>query len=212
MILLFLRMLRRSAFALVLFAPLAGCSSVSDTEQPAYTVKQAEGVIELREYPAMLVAEVDARGDRRDAVNDGFSPLADFIFGGNTPQQKVAMTAPVTQQKGTSIAMTAPVTQQAGSSDAWKVRFIMPRQYTLATLPKPINPNVRVFEVPKKTVLAIRFSGFATDHSMMKHREKLESYAKSNNIRITGEPTFAYYNPPWTLPFLRRNEVWFTVE
>ena len=85
-------------------------------------------------------------GERRDAIGKGFRIIADYIFGNNTTAQKVPMTAPVTQQDSQKIAMTAPVTQQ-GDGNTWRVRFIMPSNYTLETLPKPNNPAIKLKEV-----------------------------------------------------------------
>jgi hypothetical protein len=116
------------------------------------------------------------------------------------------MTAPVTQEVSEKIAMTAPVTQD-GSGDAWNVRFVMPGAYTLETLPRPKNQDVRLIATPARRVVVIRFSGFNTDKNINAHREQLLSYVADHHLSVLGPPTTAFYNPPWTLPFLRRNEV-----
>ena len=112
---------------------------VSNVEQPKYQVVESSGNIEIRDYAPMIVAEVDMPGERRDAIGKGFRIIADYIFGNNTTAQKVPMTAPVTQQDSEKIAMTAPVTQQ-GDGNRWRVRFIMPSNYTLETF---LSPTIR---------------------------------------------------------------------
>lgn len=179
---------------------------VSNVEQPNYTVVEKDGAIEIRDYEPMVVAEARVTGERREAINEGFRIIADYIFGDNSAAKTVAMTAPVTQQSGQKIAMTAPVTQQ-GESGAWKVRFVMPSSYSLATLPRPNNPAVLLEEVPASRFAVIRFSGRGTEQSLERHASELAAYLKARNLAPLSAPVYAFYNPPWTLPFLRRNEV-----
>jgi DNA gyrase inhibitor GyrI len=179
---------------------------MSQVEHPTYKVLEAQGDVEIREYAPMIVAEVEVRGERMQALNQGFRLIADYIFGNNLSSKKVPMTAPVTQEAGEKIAMTAPVTQD-GSGDTWKVRFVMPQAYTLDTLPKPKNQDVRLISVPAKRVVVIRFSGFNTEKNINAHREALLKYIEDRHLSVNGQPTTAFYNPPWTLPFLRRNEI-----
>lgn len=203
------RGLYRLAWGVPLVVLLAGGLSgtlMSQVEQPKYTVLESQGDIEIREYAPMIVAEVEVRGERMQALNQGFRLIADYIFGNNLSSKKVPMTAPVTQEAGEKIAMTAPVTQD-GSGDSWKVRFVMPEGYTLDTLPKPKNPAVHLTATPAKRVVVIRFSGFNTDKNIETHREKLLKYIADRHLSVVGPPTTAFYNPPWTLPFLRRNEI-----
>jgi effector-binding domain-containing protein len=179
---------------------------MSRVEQPSYSVVESWGDIELRDYPQLIAAEVEVPGERKQAINAGFRMIADYIFGNNAPRQKIAMTAPVTQQAGEKIAMTAPVSQQA-VGNMWKVRFIMPSSYTLDTLPTPNNPDVKLIRVPAERVAAIRFSGSAAEDSISRHRKLLLERIAQQGLTVNGEPTMAFYNPPWTLPFLRRNEI-----
>lgn len=193
------------AGVLALGAGLAG-PVMSNVEQPTYRVIEQQGDIELRDYPSMIVAETEVTGARQAAINAGFRTIADYIFGNNLGSQKVAMTAPVIQHAGEKIAMTAPVTQQ-GTGDGWRVRFIMPAQYTLATLPRPKNPAVTLREIPGRRYAVIRFSGLAGEDSLRRHTDTLRAFLKVRQMDAVGEPSFAFYNPPWTLPFMRRNEV-----
>ncbi len=181
---------------------------MSRVEQPKYTVLESQGGIEVRQYAPIIVAEVEVKGERMKALNQGFRLIADYIFGNNLSSKKVAMTAPVTQEPGERIAMTAPVTQD-GSGESWKVRFVMPEQYTLDTLPKPKNPAVHLIPIPARKVVAIRFSGSNTDKNINSHRDQLVKYIEEHKLVVIGPSTTAFYNPPWTLPFLRRNEITF---
>lgn len=179
---------------------------VSQVEQPKYTLIHKERLIEVREYPAIIVAESTVNGPRTEAIREGFRRIADYIFGNNISSQKVAMTAPVTQQPGEKIAMTAPVTQQS-EGDKWLVRFIMPAKETMETLPKPANPAVHLKAVSKKRFAVIRFSGIAGQDSIDRYTSELQTYLNEKNISPLSAPVYAFYNPPWTLPFLRRNEI-----
>jgi hypothetical protein len=166
--------------------------------------------VEIRRYEPMIIAEVEVRGKRRDAVGNGFRQLADYIFGNNTRAQDIAMTAPVQQREGESIAMTAPV-QQEGADGEWNVSFVMPSQYTMQSLPKPNNKQVMLKEVPAQYFVAIQFSGRSSDDNVAEHEAQLKEYILANNLQAIGMPKYAFYNPPWTLPFMRRNEVMFAI-
>ena len=189
----------------ILAASLAG-PIMSNVEQAKYDVFGTHEAIEIRDYAPMIVAEVSVSGDRKKAIGDGFRMIADYIFGNNISSQKVAMTAPVIQQPSEKIAMTAPVPQQGGEG-LWAVQFVMPSDYTMQTLPKPNNPNVILKEIAKKRFAVIRFSGLARANSLAAHTKELEAFILENNLQTVSEPTYAFFNPPWTLPFLRRNEV-----
>jgi hypothetical protein len=179
---------------------------VSNVEQPKYKVAERSGNIEIRDYAPIIVAEAEVLGERPEAISKGFRIVADYIFGNNTAAHKVPMTAPVTQQGSEKIAMTAPVTQQ-GDGNTWRVRFIMPSQYTMKTLPKPNNPAVELKEIPGKRFVVIRFSGMAGEESLKRHTKQLDEFISAKKLTPLSPPTYAFYNPPWTLPFLRRNEV-----
>ena len=179
---------------------------VSNVEQPKYQTVIAEKNIEIRDYAPMIVAEVEIPGDRDVAIKEGFRLIADYIFGNNSSAQKVAMTSPVTQQAGEKIAMTAPVTQQ-GDQGSWRVRFMMPASHNLETLPKPNNAAVTLKEIPGGKRAVISFSGLAGKESLAHHTEELSQFISAKGLKAASTPTYAFYNPPWTLPFLRRNEV-----
>ena len=192
---------------------LVGCGTKNDYELPKYTVIQAEleRNIEIRSYEPNLVATVSVDGDRDDAVGKGFRILANYIFGNNSVQSNIAMTAPVTQRPSEAIAMTAPVTQQQSADQIWVVSFMMPSKYTLETLPKPNNEKIVIRSAAARKVAAIRFSGFTTDKRFAVHEKMLLEYLHDQNIKTSGSPILAYYNDPWTLPWNRRNEVLYEI-
>jgi len=199
-----------AALAVVLVGSMAG-PVMSDVEQPAYTVVSSQDDIEIRRYAPMIIAEVQVSGERGDATSKGFRLLADYIFGNNTVRRDIAMTSPVQQQgESQKIAMTAPVQQQA-SDRFWTISFVMPSEYTMQTLPKPNNDRVKIRKVPAKRYIAIRFSGRNTESNVSEHEAKLMAYISRNSIKVSGPAKYAFYNPPWTLPFFRRNEVMFEI-
>jgi hypothetical protein len=179
---------------------------VSNVEQAKYTVVTTSDNIEIRDYAPMLVAEVEVTGDRKESINQGFRLIADFIFGNNSAAQKVAMTTPVIQQPSEKIAMTAPVIQQ-GDGNTWKVRFVMPAEYTIDMLPKPNNKAVKIERIEGKRFAVIRFSGLAGNDSLKENTNLLNEYIDTNTLSTISTPVFAFFNPPWTVPFMRRNEV-----
>lgn len=186
-------------------------------EEPSYTVLSQVEDFELRRYDEQLVAQTWVSGDQDTASRQGFKILADYIFGNNTApsgeSSKISMTAPVTMQSDNlngqasqKIAMTAPVSMQQNNGK-WRVQFTMPSQYTMQTLPKPNNPDVKIVQVPAQTYGVIKFSGLAGSKKVAKKTETLKSWMQTQKLMITGTPELARYNPPWTLPFMRRNEV-----
>jgi DNA gyrase inhibitor GyrI len=186
---------KRAGFMLSGFFVLSGCygvSVMSKTEQAPYRVVESHGNIELRDYPPMIIAETEVTGDRKQAVQSGFRAIAGYIFGGNQSAEKIAMTAPVLQ---------------GVTGDHWKVRFVMPSGKSMTNLPKPDNPRVNLLELPAGRFAVIRFSGTVGDESLKKNADQLLEFMRSRQFNSIGMPVYAFYNPPWTLPFLRRNEV-----
>ncbi len=165
---------------------------MSAVETPDYRVLGAYQDIEIRQYQPMIIAEVAVEGPRKEAIGDGFRLLADYIFGNNTTRQDIAMTAPVGQQ---------------ASDQSWRVHFVMPAQYSTATLPQPNDQQVTIKEVPARQWAVISFSGTTSDENIKDHEQRLMNFIQTHAITVTGRPLYAFYNPPWTLPMLRRNEV-----
>lgn len=192
--------------AIVFLAAVVWGLVVSNVETPEYALVDQQGQIEIRDYSEIIVAEASIEGDREEAIYAGFRLIANYIFGNNLSTEKVAMTAPVTQQTNETIAMTAPVSQQSNGR-SWKVRFVMPSVYTIETLPVPNNPEVKIISTPPKRYIAIRFSGFANNASIQENEAQLREFLAERSINAVANPVYAFYNDPWTLPFMRRNEV-----
>lgn len=195
---------------IIILAAAAG-NIMSNVEQPDYKLVTSKENIEIRDYAPMILAEVEVSGERKQAISEGFKVLADYIFGNNTSNKKIEMTAPVTNELGEKMAMTAPVLQEQ-HMDKWKVRFVMPKKYSFETIPKPNSKDVILTPLPARRFAAIRFSGLADNENIKLHTDQLEAYILAEKLKPIGGSVLAFYNPPWTLPFLRRNEVMIEVE
>ena len=192
---------------LLAFSLLSGAKAMA-IEKPNYTVVMSEDKFEVREYPPMMLAEVKVTGNRDQAANRGFRKLAAFIFGDNTPNSKIAMTAPVMQKpESQKIAMTAPVMQTPNANGKWTVNFMMPSEYSMETLPKPTDGDIRIYMSEPYRTVSIRFSGRGKMKNLNKHQAKLDEFVAAQGLKIVGGPEYAFYNGPFVPPFLRRNEV-----
>lgn len=176
------------------------------TEEPSFTVERKVGDVEIRRYGDRIAAETTIDADEEKARNEGFRRLAGYIFGGNTAKTKIAMTAPVAQQSSEKIAMTAPVAAQRGAGGRWVIRFFMPSEYTMDTLPTPKDDRVRLVTVPGERVAVLRYSGAYDPTAVEAKTAELLTTLRDNGIQPAGEPMSWFYDPPWTVPFLRRNE------
>jgi hypothetical protein len=185
---------------------LTGESAMS-IEKPKYTVVMKSGGIEYREYEPYMVAETVVTDEFSDAGNEGFRRLFRYISGDNMVQEKIAMTVPVERAPASEkIAMTAPV-ERAPSANGWRVSFVVPSQYTLDTVPVPSDPRVKIRQVPARVVAALRYSGRWTNRNHSEKRSTLLDAIDSSGTRAVGMVSSAVYNPPFTPPFMRRNEV-----
>jgi effector-binding domain-containing protein len=195
-------------------------------EEPAFEKLEKVENIEIRQYRPIIVAETFVDGDMGSASNAGFRLIADYIFGnnlsvrgsGDKPSEKIAMTAPVLVEpasRSAKIAMSATVNVEPQGDSAvgimhskrWRVQFTMPSEYSMATLPKPGNPAVTLREVPGKRYAVLVFSGFSGEGKVQQKTDELLDWLKAKNMRVVATPQLARYDPPWTLPFLRRNEI-----
>ena len=175
-------------------------------EQPPFQLQLRDAAFEVRRYPALTVAEVTVGGDQKQAVNAGFRILAGYIFGGNSRGESIAMTAPVTQIPSGGRITAGPATGTR-TADRWIVRFTMPRQYRLDTLPRPKDSRVQMRLVPPVRVAVLRFSGLAQKDEVQARTSELMTWIAAHQLQATGPVALAQYDPPWTLWFLRRNEV-----
>jgi hypothetical protein len=200
---------------LALLVGFLGMESAMAIEEPKYEVRTSQAPFELRHYAPTLIAQTIVDGDMDEATNKGFRLIADFIFGNNLAANseqaaKIAMTAPVTvEPQSSKIAMTAPVTiePQLGSTQQWRVHFVMPSQYTLANIPKPKNSAVTLHELPSKYFVVHRYSGFNTVARVQEKTDEALAWAKQQSLKVIGTPQLSRYDPPWTLPMFRRNEI-----
>jgi hypothetical protein len=192
--------------AVALFACTA--VGVREAAEPAFSVTARIGVVEIRQYGPRVAAETVVAGDELDARSAGFRRLADYIFGANHGGAEIAMTAPLAQQPaGTKIAMTAPVAQTKDAAGRWRIRFFMPSGYTLATLPQPNDKLVELVPVPPETMAVVQFSGTPSPQAVATHTGELIAGLEGSAWRPAGAPVAWFYDPPWTIPSLRRNEV-----
>ena len=176
-------------------------------EEPAYRVQLRDGPFEVRDYPALVNAEVTVSGDQNHAAGQGFRILAGYIFGGNARRESIAMTAPVTLLPiSRKPGLPTPLVEARGSGE-WVVRFTMPKAYAIAMLPPPRDARVRLRVAPPTRVAVIRFSGVANPGAFEMQARALDAWLKRRALPAVGPATLAQYDPPWTLWFLRRNEV-----
>lgn len=181
------------------------------TEEPPHTVEQTMTGVEIRTYGPRIAAETTVTADEEASRSIGFRRLAGYIFGGNHAGTKIAMTAPVAQQtggqRGEKLAMTAPVAQEAGVDGEWVIRFFMPTEKTMASLPQPNDPVVRLVTVPAETVAVRRFSGSRSHRAVASQTADLMRTLRETGFEPLSAPVAWFYDPPWTVPMLRRNEI-----
>lgn len=191
---------------------------------PPYAVVEKRNGYEIRAYEPYLTAQVEVTGTYDEALNEGFRVLADYIFGNNTKQVSIEMTAPVLEGQSEKMAMTAPVTVQdsevlefAPVTERVKetnriVSFVMPFEYTLETLPKPNNPRVEIVPQEARKVAVLRFAWFRNGERVAKKKQELLSLLAKDAVTVQGEPAYAGYNAPLTAPWMNRNEILIEVE
>lgn len=180
-------------------------------EKPDYTVLHQDGDFELRQYGPMIVAEVTHSGSRRETQGRSFRRLAAYIFGEDRPDggDKIAMTAPVITERvdqDQSIAMTAPVISEQAGEGRWRMRFVMPSEFTMETLPTP-PADITLTKVPGRRMAAIRFSGNAREADLNAKRSELGDWIASEGLTQVGDYQYAFYDAPMVPGPLRRNEV-----
>ena len=185
-------------------------------EEPPHSVQSLADGVEIRRYGPRVAAQTTVLDNEEAARNAGFRRLAGYIFGANHQSDRIAMTAPVGQQAtgdgGLKIAMTAPVAQQIDENQSWVIRFYMPTEWTLQSLPTPDDERVGLVTVAPETVAVLRFSGDRGPDSVAQHTRRLREKLRDYGFVAIGEPAAWFYDPPWTLPCRRRNEIAILVE
>jgi hypothetical protein len=185
---------------------LIGVPLAMATEEPSYRVITQSESFEIREYPPLIVAQVEVPGDLSEASSAGFRLIANYIFGNNIAVRDGGLTTaePVPEK----IAMTVPVIAEGkGDQKTWLIQFVMPKQYTMDTLPKPNNSQVKLIPIGPQKLAVIRFTGFVGDDKVQEKTAELMAWIKSRNMLPLGNPRLARYNPPWSIPWMRRNEI-----
>ncbi|WP_459555479.1 SOUL family heme-binding protein [Lacunimicrobium album] len=192
-------------------ALIEGTLGIRTSEEPKYQSVVKEDPFEIRAYPELLIAKTSSGGTEREASNRNFRTLAGYIFGKNRQGEKIGMTAPVLMpdqagKKGEEIGMTAPVLQKEVDGK-FEMIFIMPSRYDRTTLPQPETPEIELGTLPARTLATIRFSGLMTDKAVAEKSKQLLTWIEKQGRKPVSEPIPAQYDPPFAIPFLRRNEI-----
>ena len=193
---------------------LAGCSVVGirSASEPKYQILVDSDKIEIRQYPPMVVAQTAVNTDYKDSSSQGFNRLAGYIFGNNKNEQKMSMTAPVFQEQEFAIMdMMVPVIQQK-TQKVWLMAFVLPQNYTVSSAPTPLDSAVLIKDIPSKKVAVIKYSGSLSEQGIEEKSEELKHWLFKKGYKPISTSRSAAYDPPWTLPFLRRNEVHIDIE
>lgn len=184
-----------------------GYYSVKTIEEPAFQLIIEEGSFTIRDYKPFMIAKAKVKGRYDQAASLGFRLIADFIFGNNQEQTKISMTAPVIQRQSNLMSLQATSSEKRDEAE-YEIAFVMPSQYTLATLPKPRNPSVMIEEVQPRRMAVVRFSGVFSEQVAYQKRDLLKAWLKTKGFSTLGIERVARYNPPGTPPFMNRHEVW----
>ena len=190
---------------------VSGYLPTRNVEVNKYSVIAEKDGYEIRQYEPYTLAETPLRDE---SGNSGFNELFRYISGSNISKSKLAMTAPVLESDppaGQKLAMTAPVLER-GSAGEGVMAFVMPPGMKLEDLPKPASPKVTLRAVPGFKAAVIRFSGWGSAATVKKKTKRLAEALKQDGLRAAATPITAFYNPPWTPPFMRRNEVIIEIE
>jgi hypothetical protein len=189
---------------------------VRNLEKPNYVVLETRAKYEIRQYDSYIVAETTVVNENnQQGLSQGFSRVAEYIFGNNTSREKISMTTPVLEQNTSpneKIAMTVPVLEQSSTNLSRTVSFVLPSAYTLDTLPIPNNNQVTLREVPSYTAAVLRFGWYGTPSRVANKKNELLSHLKKDRMIITGETQVAFYNPPLSMPLVLRNEIIIPIE
>ncbi len=196
--------------ALFTLLSFSSCSvfGIQNEESPKYKVLEKKGEFEIREYSPYIIAKITVKGDYDESSGQAFKILAGYIFGKNKGENKISMTSPVLMKnEPQKIAMTSPVVMNQ-TEDSFSMTFSMPSKYTLENLPEPLDNRIKFEKVEAQIIASHRFSWFSSKKKNRKKAKELRDWLTNfKNYKANEGHSFAGYNPPWTLPFLKRNEV-----
>ncbi len=188
------RMPRRYWLRLVALLTMGLSAAMANAiEEPDYVVLHRYAGFEVRQYAPYLVAEVRVPGPPNRAGSQGFRILAAYIFGKNQGERRISMAAPVTQIE---------------AQGQYVVQFTIPRQFTLSSVPEPMDPRIRLERFPGGRYAVIRYSGMWTERNYQEHLADLTRDLRAAGLRTAGSPIYARYNAPFVPWFMRRNEIW----
>lgn len=181
---------------------------IRNIEEPKFTLVERKTGYDIREYGSYIMAQTDVTGNYNDATSKGFQIIADYIFGNNTSQSSIAMTAPVLESKSSEkIAMTVPVIDTEKDGGTRTISFVLPSEYTVETLPKPNNPQVKITQIPPRKVAVLSFTWYPTAKRVEEKKNELLSLLAKDGLEVDGEIQVARYNPPLSMPLMLRNEI-----
>lgn len=186
--------------------------SINGLEEPRFSLILEEKWYEIRQYAPYIVAEVEVKGTYNEAINDGFRHLAAYIFWGNTTKESIEMTAPVIEKKSEKIRMTSPVIDIKWKSSSRTIQFTMPKEYTMESLPIPDDTRVNIREIPRRKMAAFRYTGWVREWVAETKKQELKSFIERDNYAPVWDFLSAQYNPPFSFPLMRRNEILVEIE
>jgi hypothetical protein len=203
---------RKALATAIVLSSVLGANLTMAVEEPKFETVLKEDAFEIRRYPPLVVATTQVPGDMDAASNRGFRTIADYIFGNNvaTPagaSAKIAMTAPVTVVPVLPVLPAASAATSDMAAEQWQVQFVMPGQYRLDTLPRPKNEAVTLRELPARTTAVLNYSWLNSETKVQQKIEDLRAWMKARQLEPVGAPRLARYDPPWTPPMWRRNEI-----
>jgi DNA gyrase inhibitor GyrI len=179
------------------------------TEEPDYRPLESDGDHQIRDYPAMTVAETVVEGPRSEALDQGVRILADYLFAKSRDGEELPMTVPVMQDGGDPMASDPPLFDD-GLEGAWRTRFVMPRGLDAEDFPDPPE-GIELVQLPARKVAVVSFAGRANDRLLASQEDRLRGWLARRGEKAGGEPEYAFYNSPMIPGPLRRNEVWLTL-
>ena len=162
------------------------------TEEVKFDIVHENEIYEIRKYSERLVAQAINDKDRGT-----FRKLFNYIAGANNSSKKIEMTTPVTQIE---------------KNNVFFMQFYLPSKFNKKTTPIPTNSDVKITLMKEGYFAAIRYSGRSSDKNFIKYSKILRKALLEDKILINGFAIKATYNPPWTLPPFRRNEVMFNIK
>ena len=200
-----MRFVKFTSLLVILFSTFGSLNAMATTPEPSYQVLKTDGAFQIRRYTPQLAADVTLPAAEA-STSDAFRILAAYIFK-EYPSGPIGMTAPVTTQRTHTIGMTAPVTTSVSNTQLF-MRFYLPERYTLKTLPKPDDSRIKIVEIPARTVATVRFNGWLSSPHVAEQHALLRQWLTTQSLTPAGPAEVQGYNPPWTLPWWRRNEIW----